>query len=147
MCFNLQIIDFAADQAFLTKNTVVDVIIKGIAWPRHCDTCYGPDASAALAKWYGSTTKVDNEDGGYNDEAETAINADNYTMFAMSVYFQETLSRQAPYEPKDPRYKDIPKEFVDPVPDHPDPFNISGELGRLLAFTFRLMHSSIKRRP
>ena len=67
------------------------------------------------------------EDGGYNGEFGAAINADNYVMFAMSVYFQETLSRQAPIEPKDPRYKDIPKRFVEPVPNHPTLFNVSSK--------------------
>jgi len=90
--------------------------------------CYGADCVAALAKWYGSSTPVRDEDGGYNGEFGAAINADNYVMFAMSVYFQETLSRQAPIEPKDPRYKNIPKRFVEPVPNHPTIFNVSSKL-------------------
>ncbi|KAF8859275.1 hypothetical protein BDZ45DRAFT_689375 [Acephala macrosclerotiorum] len=106
---------------------VTDLVIKGRNWPINSDTCYGPDASAAMAKWYGSTTPVSNSDGGYNNEFGTAINADNYAMFAMSVYFQESLSRQAPFEPNNPGYKDIQKSFVDPVPNHPDALNFSGD--------------------
>ncbi|TVY85113.1 hypothetical protein LSUE1_G000442 [Lachnellula suecica] len=102
---------------------VTDVWIKGVYWPREPSVCYGPDASAALAIWYGSTTPVKNEDGGYNEEFGTAINADNYGMFAMSVYFQETLSRQAPYEPKNPQWRNIPKKNVEPVPGHLNMFN------------------------
>lgn len=108
------------------------MLIKGSNWPISYDRCYGADAGAALAKWFGSTTPVKDSDGGYNGEFGTAINADAYAMFAMSVYFQETLSRQAPIEPADPRYKNIPRSFVEPVPNHPGQFNSSCKLGSVL---------------
>ncbi|CZR64404.1 uncharacterized protein PAC_14302 [Phialocephala subalpina] len=94
-----------------------------------------PDASAALANCYGASTPGHDKDGGYNGEFGTAISADNYAMFALSVYFQEILSRQAPYEPEDPRYKQSPDVWlsqyqiasVSSLDDDPDMYNSSTE--------------------
>lgn len=66
--------------------------------------------------------KLEDKKGGYKGEFGTAINSENYVAFALSVYFQETLSVQAPFEPEGP-WRNIPRRFVDPVPGHPDPYS------------------------
>ncbi|KAH6671868.1 hypothetical protein B0J14DRAFT_669318 [Halenospora varia] len=91
-------------------NTVDDLIVSGGY------RVYGPERSAQLAKWYGSATPVKNEDGGHNGEHGAAINAENLNLFALSVYFQEKLSLQAPFEPADGEWRYQLKYWSDPVP-------------------------------
>ncbi|KAJ8061053.1 hypothetical protein OCU04_010130 [Sclerotinia nivalis] len=77
---------------------------------------YGAPACASLAKWYGcSNSGVSTKNGGVNGEFGTVVNADNYAIFALSIYFQETLSVSSPFEPAG-SWRDIPKRLVDPAP-------------------------------
>ena len=86
---------------------------------------YGPSISAYFAKWAGPLKKVSDDKGGYNGEFGTTINAENYALFALSVFVQETYSVTTPYEPRDQAWKNWDQEEADPYPNHPPPIATS----------------------
>ncbi|PQE03243.1 hypothetical protein CJF30_00005738 [Rutstroemia sp. NJR-2017a BBW] len=63
---------------------------------------------------WGCSQPVDDDAGGIHGEFGTLVNADNYAIFALSIYFQENFHRGDPFEPSGP-WRDIPKWMTNPV--------------------------------
>ena len=102
--------------------------------PARPQYAYGPDAVAALAKYWGAVKDLKDDDGGYDGEFGAIKNADNYVAFALSVYFQDKLGISDPIEPKGP-WRTIPKTMVDPVPKRETQNgNFTGEFSQYLNF-------------
>jgi hypothetical protein len=62
----------------------------------------------------GCSNPLDDDAGGIHGEFGTLVNADNYAIFALSIYFQESFSSGEVFEPWGD-WRDIPKWATDPV--------------------------------